>query len=279
MSPWLWAVALPVVVAYAASLGWVFDNWFIKDSYYSHGPLLPLLAVFLVWRQWGALRALPGGADARGWWLLGPALFLHLCAAALTVDSLSAASLCLAIPGAVLLGQGAARWRRLLPILGLIVFAIPTPMFVTGRAVFVLKEVAVFLGISLANLFGAGVTRSGADILVPGAVDRLVVADACGGLRSLVALVTVGYVITFIMGSARWRWRFVMLALALPIAIGSNVLRIAAMCLMSRWFGVEFGSGTGHDIANAVVWLLALGAMLGLDHLFSRHDPVPGGSR
>ena len=273
MISWV-GLVLPVVLAYALTAVWVWDNWMLPDSYYSHGPLIPLVAAFFVWRRLGDWRRLPASFDPRGWWLLGPGLALHLCGAALMVDSLSAASLCLTVPGLVLLTQGVPRWRATLPVVGLLPFAIPMPMFVTGKVVFLLKEIAVNLGLGLANVLGAGATRIGANIRVPDDSRLLVVADACGGLRSLVSLMTVAYVIAFLMSSARRRMRVLLLVLAVPIAIASNVLRIAAMCWMSSKYGVEFGSGVGHDVANAVAWILALGAMLWLDGRMSRPGSV-----
>ena len=42
------------------------------------------------------------------------------------------------------------------------------------------------------------------------------------------------------------------------------------MCVMSRYGSVEFGAGTGHDVANIVVWLGAVGALIGIDILATR---------
>lgn len=278
MSP-LWTVGLPVLAGYAVTLVWIWQNWMLPESYYSHGPLLPLVAAFIVWRAWPRWQETAARWDGRGWWLLGPGLLLHVAGAGLTVDSLSALSLCLTVPGAVLLSQGMARTRVVAPALGLLPFAVPMPMFVTGKLVFVLKEVAVDLGLGLANFFGAQGSRINANILIEGQDVPLIVADACGGLRSLVSLMTVGYVVAFFLSGTKLQWRFVLLAAALPIAILSNVLRIAAMCWMSRHYGVEFGAGTGHDIANVAVWLLALGALLGLDALLERRTSGASGGR
>ncbi len=264
-------LVLPLVLAYALTFVWVWDSWMLPESYYSHGPLLPLLAAFMVYvrrEQWGAQAR---QTDVRGWWLLGPGLLLHICGAGLTVDSLSAASLCLTIPGAVLLTQGGARWKSLAAIAGLTFFAVPAPMFVSGKAVFVLKEVAVEAGMGLGNLLGAGVTRTGANLFVPEESTPLVVADACGGLRSLVSLLTVGYCVAFFMSTGRGVWRWSLLLLSVPIAVGSNVVRIASMCVMSRWYGVEFGSGTGHDVANAIVWILAIFTLIWIDGRVTRN--------
>ncbi|MCA8941407.1 MAG: exosortase/archaeosortase family protein [Planctomycetes bacterium] len=265
-------VALPIVFAYALTSVWIWDNWMLEESSYSHGPLIPIGMAAWFWMRRADWRALPVTIDGRGWWLLGPGLFLHVCGAGLTVDSLSAASLCLTIPGAVLLAQGAVRFRNWLPILGLVAFAVPLPMFVTGQLVFVLKEVAVDAGLTLGNWFGADAVRQGANIRIANEATPLVVADACGGLRSLVSLLTVSYVIVFLLGSARGLWRWILMVVAIPVAVLTNVVRIAAMCVMSRQYGVEFGSTTGHDVAGMAVFVLGFGIMFGLDTLVARRQ-------
>ena len=110
--------------------------------------------------------------------MLGPALAMHACGAALMIDSWSAASLVLAVPGAALLALGRRRLVGNWPVVWLILFAVPAPIYVEGRLAFELKEVAVAWGSWVGNLFGADVVRRG-DQLVPTGLDgALFVADA-----------------------------------------------------------------------------------------------------
>jgi exosortase len=264
------AVFAPLIVAYAATCVWVWDMWHFREAYYAHGPLVVALAAWLIHARRGRWRAEPARVDPRAWLLLGPALLAHLAGAALTIDSLSAASLGLAIPGAVWLAGGPARLRVLLPVLGLLLFALPTPLVVQSRLAFELKELAVDGGVALAGLFGSGASRAGAEIRIPGEAQALVVADACSGLRSLVALVTLGYCIAFFLGEQRGARRWAILAAAAPIAVATNAIRIGAICGLAAWQGTEFASTTGHDLVSAVVWIVDLGLLLALDALLGR---------
>lgn len=269
MRPLVW-VFLPLAIAYVPALRWIAESWSFRDGYYSHGPLVVALAVFLVLARRPVWRAEPARVDPRGWWLLGPALAMHVAGAALMIDSLSAASLVLALPGALLLAVGPARWRTLLAVTGLAVFCIPMPLVVTGRIAFELKEVAVAAGLEIARLFGSGAERHGAQIAIPGQEQTLYVAAACSGLRSLVALTTLGYCIAFFTGPQRGMRRWILLLAAVPVAIASNVLRIAAICGLAESHGVPFASGTGHDIASVGAWMVALGSLLAVDHVLTR---------
>lgn len=266
----LLAVFLPLALAYAAALQWIWDLWWLEGSYYSHGPLLPLLAAFVAWSWRAQWRAHAAHFDGRGWWLLGPGLFGHLVGAALTIDSLSAASLVLSLPGAAWLALGAARMRELWPVLGLCAFAVPLPLFASGRLAFELKELAVTGGLGLANALGLGGVRQGASLFVPGQSEPLLVEDPCGGLRSLLALTTLAYCFAFLVARGRHLRRVWIMFVAVPLALALNVLRIAFLCFAAKWWGVAAASTSLHDLANAGVWLAALAVLIALDRLLTR---------
>ena len=269
MRPFLW-VFLPLLIAYATALGWCVDRWNAKTDYFTHCWLVPFIGLGVVWARRKTWQAVPRDLDWRGLWLLLPGIFLHLLGAALMIDSWSAASIVLTLPGAAWLALGRKRLRGLWPVLALVLFAIPMPIYVEGRMAFVLKEVAVNGGSWLANLFGADIVRDGDRLMPQGLDGALFVADACGGLRSLLSMLTLSYCLVFFTGPANTTRRVVMMLVAAPLAIVANVVRIAALCLMARWFGVPFAEGTGHSIANVVEWVALLVALVSLDGLLVR---------
>jgi exosortase len=266
----LLGVLLPLCVAYAGTFGWLYESWGFGEAYYAHGPLVVAFAALVVFRWRNRLTEKEAGWDPRGWLLLGPGLFLHLCGAALMIDSLSGASLILSVPGAIWLAYGLPRLSILAPVLGLIPFIVPLPIAVQGKLAFQLKEFAIQAGLVIANALGADAHRTGAEIGFPGIEGSLIVADPCSGLRSLVALITLGYCVAFFLGTRAGARPWILLAAAGPIAVLTNVLRIAAICWIARFVSVEFASGRGHDIASVAIWVVDLGMLLGLDAWLSR---------
>ncbi|MCC7397381.1 MAG: exosortase [Planctomycetes bacterium] len=274
-------VWLPLLLAYAGTLAWCVERWNAPNGYFAHGFLVPLVMLLVLWSRRASWRPAAAAPDRRGLWLLAPALLLHFVGALLLIDSLSAATLVLAVPGAAWCAYGRARLRGLWPVLWLTVFLVPLPLFVEGRLAFTLKEVAVSGGSWLANLFGAGIVRDG-DLLRPAGAQRgLFVAAACSGLRSLFAMGTLAYCLAFFVGApSLWR-RSLLLVVAAPAAILANVVRIAVLCLLARWVGVEFAEGTGHTLANIAEWVSLLVLLLLLDRWLSRGQrgtaagPVP----
>ncbi|MFT4515482.1 MAG: exosortase [Planctomycetota bacterium] len=269
MKPFL-CVFLPLLVAYTTALFWCADRWNAPTEYFTHCWLVPFVGALAVWSRRKTWQLRPRETDLRGLWLLVPGLMLHFAGAALMIDSWSASSIALTLPGAAWLALGTKRLHGLWPVLLLVLFAIPMPIYVEGRMAFVLKEIAVGGGSWLANLVGADIVREG-DHLVPQGIDgSLLVAAACGGLRSLLAMLTLAYCLVFFTGPPSFARRALLLLVAAPLAVAANVVRIAALCLLARWFGVPFAEGTGHSIANVVEWAALLVTMVSVDGLLAR---------
>ncbi|HZN39358.1 MAG TPA: exosortase/archaeosortase family protein [Planctomycetota bacterium] len=261
----LLAVFLPLLVAYGATLQWCIDRWNAPTRYFEHCWLVPFIALAVLWVNRADWRARAARFDRTGFWLLGPALALHLVGAGLMIDSWSAASLVLAVPGAAWLALGRERLRGQWPVLWFVLFLVPLPFYVEGRLAFHMKEFAVRAGSWLANVAGADMVRRGEVLQPEGLPGALAVEDACGGLRSLMAMLTVAYCLAFFMRSKAWPRRWLLMAVAAPLAIAANVVRIAVLCLLARWFGVGFAEGTGHTLANIAAWIAEVLALLAFD--------------
>lgn len=266
----LLAVFLPLAIAYAATLKWVVESWFQEGSYWSHGPLVPFVGIVAIWLRREQWRASPAMHDGRAWWLLGAGLLLHLAGAALMVDSLSGASLVLSVPGAAWLALGRGRMRGLWPIAWFLMFAIPLPIFVSGRIVFELKELVVSAALALGNACGVALSRAGAEIHVPGQTETLLVADPCGGLNSLLSLLTLGYCVAFLVGESHPLRRALVMLLAGPIAVLVNVLRVTGICLLAWAKGVPWAATTGHAALNVCEWIVALLLLFVVDRGITR---------
>lgn len=271
------AFYLPLLIAYGDSLQWIWDRW-MQGEYYSHGPLLPFVAAFVIYGLRNRLLAIPAAPDLRGWWLLGTGLVLRACGAAQMVDSLSAASLMFTVSGVVMLTLGVQRLKTVFPVIMLLLFATPMPMDFTGRIAFELKEVAVDGAVTLGNLLGLGAARQGANIQIPGQSLMLPVADACGGLRSLFALTTLGYCLAFFIGSRAWSRRVIILAITVPLAVTVNILRIVGLCFMAREVDIYYAGGDGHTLMNLVAWGLNIGVLLLVDTYLERRARRKPGS-
>lgn len=262
-----WALALAgVALAEAGTFHWmVRHRWFHADGLYEHAPLLVLFGLWVLRREWIGMAALERHGSAWGLPLLAAGALLHLFAVFLYRDSLSGFALLPLLAGLLLVAEGPARTRRLLPVLCLIVFLVPLPDQLLKQVTFPLKMASTSAGYGLSRLFLQDlVARNGTELVFAGQAAPLVVGDACSGMRSALAMLTLGYCLAFFFGPRGLR-RPLLLAAALPVAFAGNALRIGALALAAAWRGVEFASGPAHTWLGYAVYLVALVLLLALD--------------
>jgi exosortase len=105
---------------------------------------------------------------------------------------------------------------------------------------------------------------------VNGEPNQLNVAEACSGMRMLVAFLALGVAIAYTGLSVTWQ-RVGLVLSGVPVAIGVNVLRVFTLGILSLW-DANFASGDFHSFVG-LVWLvpalmLYLGIMWFLRNLF-----------
>jgi exosortase len=133
----------------------------------------------------------------------------------------------------------------------------------------------------LLKLFGVDVERGGnvITVFVNGEPNQLNVAEACSGMRMLVAFLALGVAIAYTGLSVTWQ-RVALVLSGVPVAIGVNVLRVFTLGILSLW-DANFASGDFHSFVG-LVWLvpalmLYLGIMWFLRNLFV--DTPAGGKK
>ena len=172
--------------------------------------------------------------------------------------------------------QGGPRTKRLLPLVFLLLFVVPLPDQLLKAATFPMKMASTGAGTALAGVFlGEGFRRIGTEIYFAGQASPLIVGDACSGMRSALAMLTLGYCLAFFFGPAGPR-RWVLLAAALPAAFLANAVRIAALCVLASCFGVSFAAGRMHTFMGFVLYLIAFLLLVGVDALVRRFAPGRG---
>jgi exosortase len=254
----LMVLGILVTVAYIPSLLWMFERWTVKDTYYSHGLLVPFISVFLVWLKREALAKLKLKPSNAGWLLLLPSIAVYLVSALLRINFSAAFTLVPVLAGLVLLLMGKEYLKQLLfPVL-FIVFMIPLPSVAIVNISFQLKIFAAKIATFMVNQVGVPAIREGSVIKTMHAY--LVVEDPCSGIRSLIALIALGALMAYLSHTTKIR-KAVLFLSAIPIAIGANVARIVALTLASEIYGSKFAMGWFHDTMGFVVFLIAFLAL------------------
>lgn len=243
-----------LIVAYIPTFIWMADRWNSKDSYYNHGILVPFISLFIVWLKREKLSKVSLVPVNAGWIPFGAGIIIHAISALLRVYFTSGFSLLLTIPGLVLLFFGKKFLKELLfPILFL-VSMMPLPLVTIANISFRLKIFAAQISTAALNGMGISAIREGSVIKTMHAY--LMVEDPCSGIRSLIALISLGALMAYFSNTSKIKKTILFLS-AVPIAIGSNIIRIITLALASEMYGSKFATGTFHDVMGILVFVFA----------------------
>ena len=111
--------------------------------------------------------------------------------------------------------------------------------------------------------FGLPVASSGA-VISAGSYE-LLVADACAGVNALFALTSVGAIYLYIVRRPQRAVNAVVLLSLVPIAILSNMLRVAMLVLITLFLGYDAGQSFLHEAAGLFTFAVALGMVFLVD--------------
>ena len=248
-------------------------------DYYSHGYLVPLVALWAASAQRRVLPGLPAGRDARGLVALGVSLLLYLVGMAAGIVWLMGLCLVGAVASIVLYLRGAAWLRALSFGIGFLLFMVPVPAAVLTPVIVGLQLFVSQVGVWLLRLLGYPVFLDGNVFELPGGGD-LFVAEACSGITSLVTLLPLGVFLAYFTERGLWR-RALLVATVVPVAMLGNLARVLGTVVMAERLGVAAATDSAlHDWVGILTYVLACGVLLGTGASMRRWLPEGhGGGR
>jgi EpsI family protein len=264
--------ALLLVLAYRGTAAALWTVWTTNDNY-SHGPLVPLVALGLVALRRERLRGLARAGEARGLLLVALGCAMLVIGRRADVFALQGWSLIALLFGLSLALLGGTITRVLALPIGYLAFMLTFPPVVMNRLSFALKEVSVSVAAQAATWLGATLQRSGMTLWVTGGA--LEIEDPCSGLRSLLAMLATGVLFAVMLRGGAWR-RLLLIALAVPMAMAGNALRITLLAVTANYAGIRRAVGLFHDVSGYLTYGLSLlGLLAAWALLRPRSDPPP----
>jgi exosortase len=248
-----------LVLCYASTLRGMFGQW-STDEDMSHGFFVPIVILWIVWRERRRWQALP--AQPSWWGLAVLAAGAGMQTIAVVGGGLFAGALAflISVAGAVLFLGGFAFLRAwALPFL-LALFMLPKLAIVYGQVTIPLQILASRIAAGMLSAAGVAVVRDGNILDVAGHV--VSVQEACNGLRYLLSLGFIAVVYAYISDSKPWM-RFALLAVVVPIAIIANALRVAMSGLLPA-----LDAGVPHTVAGCLMFVLCLATLVVMRRLF-----------
>nr|WP_279379664.1 exosortase V [Polymorphobacter fuscus] len=243
------AMTLPTLVSLARG------PWSMESGV--HGPIVVATGGWLIARRLPDIRAYRrDGSFALA--LAGVLVAIPLYAFGRAYDfiSIETAALLLALVSVAYYYLGAVVIRMLWFPIFYLGFVIPIPGWVLDTVTQPLKLLVSEVVTNGLAAFGYPVARVGVTIYV--ASYQLLVEDACAGLNSLVSLSAIGLFYVYMLRGSNWRYSMLLLALVVPIAIAANMIRVAALVLITYHFGNAAAQGYLHNFAGMVTFTSAL---------------------
>lgn len=244
-----------LILIYWPTFVWMKARFLEADSYYSHGFLVPLVFLFLIWNKRKELKTSRTEPLNLGLFLLIPALLMHLVAYRWGINFISGFSLIFILFGLSLYLFGSEFTRHLVfPILFL-VFMVPLPQVMIIHISFKMKIFAAQVATSIVNLMGIHAVRDGSNVLLPNTV--LTVGDPCSGLRSLISLTALGALYAYLSKIPSIR-KVVLFLVSIPLALLANIIRIVMLLIVAFVYGSEVATGKFHDFSGFLLFVIAL---------------------
>jgi len=237
-------------------LDWQLPNW-------SHGYLIVLFSIYLVYARFGQISAVP----RRPYWpgLVGAVLAggLHVYAYLLNNPAACLYTMILLAAALLLFLAGKEMFKLAwLPVLYLLL-AIPVPDAIYGGVALSLQNFAADTSAMLLEIGGATIQAEHSMLLVTtvkGNVEPLHVEEACSGMRLLMAFIALSVAMAYLTDRPMWQ-RIVLFGLAIPVAIIANVMRVVITAVMFIVERREFGEKFMHEFTGMLM-LIPAGLLL-----------------
>jgi exosortase len=236
---------------------WLVTHW-RRISNYSHGPLIPFIALGIVWLKRENLMAVQLAPVSWGGIVVATAMFLYFVGIKAVEPRTVVFSFVLLLYGLTLSLGGRELFRLLFFPITFLLLMIPLN-FLDEFIGFPLRMMVTQASTSLLNWFGIETVRRGTAIY--SSVFHFDVADPCSGIRSLMALTTVTAAYAYVTQHVQWK-RWVLFLSAMPLAVLGNMARVTSIALVAQVYGQETATRVYHDWSGFILFPVALGAMV-----------------
>ncbi len=269
-------------LVYSVILGliliWLFNQWFlfqVKVSWenkedWGHALVIPLISGYLLWQSRDLIRTTPVQVF---WPALVPFLAgIHAYAYNLFFISnpmLQGFSMVLVLGSMVLFLTGPAMLRHVfLPILYLILMvtiAESIMLQVTFKLQLLASQGSWVMLSLIGEIFNFTVDLDGnrLDIFTStGEIHPLNVAEACSGMRMVVAFYALAGAVA-LLGCSQWWQRIALILLAGPVAILMNMVRVTVLGILTL-VDPNLASGDAHTLIGTILLVPSLGLFMGV---------------
>ena len=261
---------LPVVIGfvglYLSSFHIFFTQVWNRDDT-AHGPMILVLSLWLMYRKRSEMLAVArdNTSSLAGWALLVFGLLLFIVGRSQQILALEFSSLITVMAAILLLKFGAVSLRVYWFPFFFLLFMIPLPSALVAMLTMPMKMAVSYVSEHVLFWAGYPIARSG--VILQIGQYQLLVADACAGLQTLLALESLGLLYLNVVRHTSTIRNIGLALLIIPISFTANVLRVVALTLITYYWGDAAGQGFLHGFAGMVLFISALILIISVDSL------------
>lgn len=254
---YLMFLILTFISCYYYTFGWLNYKYSLKDSYYSHGYLIPLISGYLIYSMWEKIVPIKTESNYWGLLIFIFAITMHLIAVIGDINFISGFSILFYLFGCSLFLLGKEITKCLAFPLFFLVFMFPVPDMFINVIGLPTKSLATVIGLKIVSLFDIPYLREGFRIHL--ANSTMTVGTECNGMKSLLAFLALGILAIYI---TRFDIKKSLLAIVgiYPLAVLLNGCRIAILVIIAEWYGIEKAAPESflHDLSGIVVFIIGI---------------------
>lgn len=251
------------LIAFYPALHKLVTIWANSEEY-SHAFLVMPVICYMVWQKRTPLNNLSQKLSPLGLILITPSLALYYFALLTEVNTIIFLSMFLTIVGILVYLLGIQALKVLATPLILLLILIPIPEQLYTSLTFPLQLKVSEMSEIILRTSHIPMLRVGNIMQIPGMSFEVI--EACSGLRSVVALVT----LSILMGSfavKTFTSKFILFSISIPLAIFVNVIRVVSMILLYHFFRMDLTEGAWHTTMGLLVFFIAIAILFLLQNV------------
>jgi exosortase len=238
-----WPAYIPIAVC-VGLVGWIYGptfhmwyvQWMAKESYYSHGILIPAISLFLIWLNKKNLRSIPIASYAPGYIVTSAAIVGIVLAGWAHANTVVGLTFPVLLGGLVMVLFGRQMARQLAFPIGYLYFMCVLPAFIITMLSFRIQMLSTAVATFMLRAMNFDAYREGTMIIMPNL--PVYVGAACSGFRMTVTLIAITALFLYITEGPRLG-RAILLLSTLPLAVLVNSIRIALVSIVGEYQGSD----------------------------------------
>ena len=241
------------------------NKWATSDEY-THAFLVFPIIVYMVWKKRLLLSETSARYSVIGFLLLVPSLFFYYLALLTEVHTVILLSMYFSVVSIIIYLTGFSSLNILATPLILLLTLIPVPEQLYTLLTFPLQLRMSEMSEFVLRTIHVPMLREGNVMQVPGMSFEVI--EACSGLRSVVALLTLSILIGSFAVSTILS-KIVLVVASIPIAVFANLIRVVTMIICYYYFSLDLTEGAWHTITGLMVFLIAIIILILLQKVLS----------